>query len=203
VTGLVGEDLAGAPEEEDEGFGGALGAPEVGGVADEGIDADAVGEGGLAEDVVPGFLGVEVGHGDAEIGVGVLGEAGTEEIVQEVGGEILGQLGVAVDAPGGFVGGEREFFFGADFELEEDVGELGGLGEQLRLVLVEGPEGLEDDEGAGLDGAEGFGAEVLREGLTGLLVDSEPIGGAGRGELGEVGVVGGGEDEGTLSAGST
>jgi len=201
VAGLVGHDLTCASEEKDVGFGGAREVPELRGVADKGIDADAFGEAGLAENVVPGFFGIEVGHGDAEVSEGVFGKAGCEDFIEKVGGEVLGLVGERIYARGGLFGGKRKLLLGADFELEEDAGELGGLVEEVFAILIEGTERLDDQDGARLDGTQGFGSNILFEGLSGFFVHGEPVGGTRGGKLGKVGIVGGGEGEGAPRGG--
>ena len=172
VAGFVRGDVHGAAEALAEG-GIALGWIAV---AVNGPDAEAFPGLGLAEDVVVGRAGEEVTGGEAQIGEGVVGAVGFEQLVEDVERADLVSAPLGMNAAG-VVGDDVERQFAVDFDgrLKEVAQVLLRDVEDRSLLRREVAE--EDDVDRAIVGgtARRLDLPVFDEGLAGFGMGFEPV----------------------------
>lgn len=189
VAHFVGEDLAGAGEDEQTRGRIARVAVEGGIVAGEAEDSGTTLEQGLAEDEIPALLRIQVLHGDGDERVGIRrlarGQPG-----EEVGGEKLAFFRAGVDPAF-----RRHVFQRHGIEHACGHAEVGGaaVAQDIERGRV-GPEAADGQDAEGFllrlrpHGAEDAG--VIGEALPRLRVAGEPVDGAGRADGIEEGGIG-------------
>src|SRR5262249_7449484 len=129
---------------------------------------------------VPARLRVEVAHGDAEVGHGVVRQAGRQQFAEDHLRVVLGPVPTFLRARAATLPWEGQVWGDDDGAVEEDRRVLAQRLQQLAVVAADGAGGREDDLVALRGARDGIGAAVLLEGGPRLGEPLEPVAGAGR-----------------------